>query len=727
MPPPLQVPSTAATPDDLQMFERIRKEMANKTQFSEFIKLLNLFNQDLITGSYCLFRAKQFLDPTGASFGWLKTLLGNPSDEGTVRNNPRPGAGNTRVSLSKCRSMGPSYRLLPKHEQNQLCSGRDELCRSVLNDEWVSHPTWESEEAGFVAHKKTQWEEALHRIEEERHDYDTSIEAVSRTIQLLEPYVVSIDGGRPPEAVDSKLGGQSEFIYKRAIYKVYGRETGHVIIERLFTAPSVVIPTLYYRLKDVREKWKASQRQWNEIWRQQMHANFDKSLDPQGSGAKGNIDKRQFLSKALHNEAKAKSESKGGKARIPSLGQLDSNSSLVRGDYQFAYEFNNEQVLSDTLRLILAQIQSKSEDTVLITRTEEFFNIFLGKGADANIEVDLNDEDVPAQSIEVQPRGKTRKSKPLSRAVFNKGKGNGSGSGSRGNTPVAESVLEEEAAENDQDQSTPVLRNWFNPTMVHPNDSSSHPASLVATPGEDVSMADSGEKDAATVEESERKEFNMYCNGNLYCFMRLFGTLYERLCLIYDAERQVRDIVEAQNVHKPAHELNWITRRPSDHWDLEAIKNGGTFYQQVVDRFMRYIQQPTEAVSLQDIEDMLRQYYLFCGYKLYHFDRLLGQMDRLAALMFSNEKDKATEQLIQLFKKDRVKSFATAQDELQYRKQAARYLGPKDKSDDPAYRITYVSSTDSYAAQMMIYASVHYDTNPNRCSEQVTDIDFTIS
>lgn len=53
-------------------------------------------------------------------------------------------------------------------ESNARCSGRDDLCNSVLNDQWVSHPTWASEEAGFVSHKKNQFEEALHKCEEER-------------------------------------------------------------------------------------------------------------------------------------------------------------------------------------------------------------------------------------------------------------------------------------------------------------------------------------------------------------------------------------------------------------------------------------------------------------------------------------------------------------------------------------------------------------------------------
>jgi hypothetical protein len=63
---------------------------------------------------------------------------------------------------------------LQLQERQKTCSGRDELCNSVLNDEWASHPTWASEDSGFIAHKKNLHEEGLHRIEEERHDYDAA-------------------------------------------------------------------------------------------------------------------------------------------------------------------------------------------------------------------------------------------------------------------------------------------------------------------------------------------------------------------------------------------------------------------------------------------------------------------------------------------------------------------------------------------------------------------------
>ena len=85
---------------------------------------------------------------------------------------------------SKQKTADREIRSFWKHTDKRLqerlkaCSGRDEMCYSVLNDDWASHPTWASEDSGFVAHRKNVFEEGLHRIEEERHDYDFNIEVI---------------------------------------------------------------------------------------------------------------------------------------------------------------------------------------------------------------------------------------------------------------------------------------------------------------------------------------------------------------------------------------------------------------------------------------------------------------------------------------------------------------------------------------------------------------------
>ena len=66
-------------------------------------------------------------------------------------------------------------------------SRQDQLARSVLNDKRVSHPTWASEEAGFVAHKENSFEKVIHRCEDERHEYQIQLEGLGHTIAILEP------------------------------------------------------------------------------------------------------------------------------------------------------------------------------------------------------------------------------------------------------------------------------------------------------------------------------------------------------------------------------------------------------------------------------------------------------------------------------------------------------------------------------------------------------------
>ena len=154
-------------------------------------------------------------------------------------------------------------RLAIFQERLKQCSGRDEMCFEVLNDEWASHPTWASEDSGFVAHRKNQYEEGLHRIEEERHDYDFNIEANLRTIQLLEPIAQQIalmsEEERATFTLPPGIGGQSTAIYQRVIKKVYDRERGQRVIDDLFARPCAVIPIVLARLKQKDEEWKRCQ------------------------------------------------------------------------------------------------------------------------------------------------------------------------------------------------------------------------------------------------------------------------------------------------------------------------------------------------------------------------------------------------------------------------------------------------------------------------------------
>lgn len=136
------------------------------------------------------------------------------------------------------------------------------MCHSVLNDEWASHPTWASEDSGFVAHRKNSFEEALHRIEEERHDYDFNIEANAKVIQLLEPIgnaLMNMGGGEANGYEFPRSMGENKSIYRRILKKVYGNEKGLQVAEDLFRNPIEVVPVVLLRLKQKDEEWRFTQ------------------------------------------------------------------------------------------------------------------------------------------------------------------------------------------------------------------------------------------------------------------------------------------------------------------------------------------------------------------------------------------------------------------------------------------------------------------------------------
>ena len=170
------------------------------------------------------------------------------------------------------RHYGRTADFFSLQEAKVACSGRDEMCKSVLNDEWVCHPTWASEDSGFVAHRKNTYEEALHRSEEERHEYDFHIEAISRAIAVLEPYHAKITQISPEERPSAKvkvvLVGVNRAILYRIIKKIYGRDAGSDVFEALIESPGIAIPIVLSRLKQKEDEWKIAQREWNKVWRE---------------------------------------------------------------------------------------------------------------------------------------------------------------------------------------------------------------------------------------------------------------------------------------------------------------------------------------------------------------------------------------------------------------------------------------------------------------------------
>lgn len=235
-----------------------------------------------------------------------------------------------------------------------MCAGRDAMCWEVLNDEWVSHPTWAAEDAApFMAHKKNAYEEALHKSEEERHEYDYHIEANLRTIAHLEPLNNKIQTMDPEDRahfnLKAGLGGQSKSIYQRIIKKVYGKELGPDIIRAMHDNPVVALPIVIERLKAKDEEWKKAQREWNRVWREQDAKNFYKALDHQGVAFKTS-DKKVLSQKSLIAEIEAR------RREQHNLRATMLDKAPWRAKPQFEFIFVDTEVLKDVLKLVISYL-----------------------------------------------------------------------------------------------------------------------------------------------------------------------------------------------------------------------------------------------------------------------------------------------------------------------------------------------------------------------------------
>lgn len=658
-------------PDELSFFDRVKKFIGNRHSFNEFLKLLHLFNKDLIDKTLLVYRAHAYIGGNPDLYDWFKKFVQfDDSDVLDIRSKPSFG----RVALANCRGLGPSYRLLPKRQTHASCQGRDTLCRSVLNDKWISHPTWASEDSGFVAHRKNIYEEGLHRIEEERHDYDFNIEAISRTIQLLQPLAQSLRVMSPSDrqsfTLDPGLGGQSHTIYQRSIKRLYGRERGKEVISDLFRRPYAVIPPLLNRLQSKCEDWKAAQREWEKVWREQTQRIFWKSLDHQHAQQK-NADKRQFQAKTLYTEIQVKYEEQRRRREV---------NKIPHPSYQLSFSFVDQDVVLDAAHLLLVHVgvASNTDFTRLQYFLKDFIPLFFGidpQGLEARIA-----QAAAIRSDACSTQGPNDTSLPEDFDESHSGHrpshpGALISRDTNGITTAPASVSSSSVAGDDKSEDVEPV-----------SQSSSDPYSDIKSrvwihlPSECPQLSQVEEQ---AMQPFRRSVFSMYCNLPIYCFFRTFVTFYERLLNIKNDEGLVRDLVRRGQAAKPARDLRMLDKVPEDFWS--DASSSANYYTQVLAMFEDHIH---GDLPMPFIEETLRRYYLQHGWQLYSFDKLLQALARFAMSVVTEESKERTYDIYQLFKKDRVRDRGTFQDELHYRKLVERYT-----KDGDVFRISFNPST----------------------------------
>ncbi|KAI0410070.1 hypothetical protein F4802DRAFT_543240 [Xylaria palmicola] len=675
LPGPLPPTSSAnATQEEIGFFDKVKKYIGNRSTMNEFLKLCNMYSQSLIDTNDLVHKASQFIGGNPELMNFFKTFVGYEGLDELIENRPRPPSG--KVSLSNCRGVGPSYRLLPRREKLKPCGGRDEMCNAVLNDEWASHPTWASEDSGFVAHRKNAFEEGLHRIEEERHDYDFHIEANTKCIQLLEPIAQQMLNLTPHERevfqMPPGLGGSSTSIYKRVLKKIYGPEKGAEVVNEMFSDPFAVVPVILARLKQKDEEWRFTQREWEKVWQAQTEIMHLRSLDHMGIQVKQS-DKRSLSAKHLVDVIKTKHEEQ---RRLRSTKDQISR-------YQFTYDLGDEDVLLCLVRfMVLYGMNNGHHSTAEKERIVDFFETFIPQFFELpeekvherlnDIDRDSGEEDAEDQLPAELTNGRSRrngKRSDLLRGVLDPGrnttkprvrKEESAASGSKETTPDVGSANEEEMPDAPEDTAVSDLSNerWL---PIIPR------ATIIK--GDNSLLDADGELKADGF--FPRPWYNFFCNQTIFVFFSIFQVLYERLKEVKESRESVLTAITRLKSKKPAKELG-ITINEMNYFDES---DPASFWPKTVELIEDYI---TGEIDENRYQEVFRHYYLKKGWKLYTILDLFKTLCRLSLTCTSSDAKEKTPDLIQQFLLSRQQDETSYQTEISARKYAEKCIKDGD-------------------------------------------------
>lgn len=276
---------------------QVRKDVRSQEVYNNFLRCLTLFNQEIVFKSELVHLVTPFLGKFPALMRWFKDFLGqNDVDivpyKATRRERPQ-GDHATHIDYYTQKRLAVSYCVIPAAQENLRFSCGTQLCHEVLNNQWVSVPTW-SENSSFEGPRKNQYEEYIY----------VAIETNASTIRVVEGVAKKLSRMNPDEVsryrLNDCLGGSSPVLHQRALKRIYGDKAPD-IIEGLKRNPGVAVPVVLKRLKLKEEEWREAQKGFNKIWREQNEKYYLKSLDYQGINFKQN-DAKMLRSKHLINE-----------------------------------------------------------------------------------------------------------------------------------------------------------------------------------------------------------------------------------------------------------------------------------------------------------------------------------------------------------------------------------------------------------------------------------------
>ncbi|KAI0634768.1 hypothetical protein C8Q77DRAFT_1103995 [Trametes polyzona] len=690
MPQPIQQSNSLHPSDDRHFFERVKRALDNRETYNEFLKLVNLFTQDIINTTRLVREARSFLGE-GELMAQFKAILGWDERKEWIAAEEeawtRPMGALDRPSREQLHTRYGSYRKLPAHEVNVQCSGRDEMCNSVLNDEWISQPTFASEDAGFIAHKKNIYEEALHRSEEERHEYDFHIEAIHRTIQVLEPLNNKIAQLSPEERANFKLkpnlGGVGKAIHQRVIKKIYGRDPGLEVWAAMQEVPATAIPVVLTRLKQKHEEWKRAQREWDKVWREVDLRNYHKSLDHQAVTFKA-ADKKAITQKAFLSQIEAARDEQ----RVQRASLVDPLFARTKPRHQLEFVVEDVSVLQDTLKLTLSFLDRTQGQIALADRRkiETFLRSFVplffmldpvafNAAFVAHHELIDGDGDNEHGSDDFDMNGTSSSS---SRSRNKKG-----GGGSAGD--LRKRLLKSEQAKSSrrtraQEAASPTPSRFASPV----------PSDSMQVDG-DSSRAENGVSAASRMEKNPtRRRGSFFANTAFYVMLRLLELLYTRLQTFKNVTKELA--ANGPDPREPNPSL--VSKAIKD--DLakmgDRINHTSHYYDLMLESCEKLFDNELEQHVFEEI--MRYMFGLKHAYKLFTVDKVIGALIKQVQVILSDPK---SQELYDLLRREREISSPTTQDLINCRRNTERVLGP----DENLFRIDWLPEPKTMTIQLI--------------------------
>jgi len=341
---------------------RIKDALGTRELWGEFLKCLDLFAQELISRAELLALVSDIFGERADLLEEFDRLLASRGATDDPVESAWFSMPLTDINFANCRRCTPSYRALPAAYPKAPCSERTAMCRSVLNDTWVSVPLG-SEDTSGKNYRRNQYQEALFKCEDDRYEVDLVIDSNKAAIRALEPLAREIEALSANNPMAAKFRYRLEkrtlsVIHLKAIARIYG-DHGTEILELLRRNPAGAIPVILRRLKEKDAEWCKDREELNKNWKDIMERNYMKSLDHRSFYFK-QAEKRAYTQKVLLHELREKKTAESGQD-APGPAEALAPAGVPSGADHIELAFDDPQIHQDAWSLLAVKVEKQCD------------------------------------------------------------------------------------------------------------------------------------------------------------------------------------------------------------------------------------------------------------------------------------------------------------------------------------------------------------------------------